>query len=240
MDYQPGSGQDQLSPRHPRQEQQPCQGRNREDSPIELLSKSTAYTTMKTYTIYYTTSRTNAKLHLGSFPKPCVYYMESNFTTSKPQLQLRSGDSKSAPMVAFAKIHLTSRHILLGSGDYQKDSEDALAWEEMRREKFRLVRSDYEFDTSLGSGVRRTYGWRVENYRHKTIYKCVDDAGQIVATLLSGGMYNWRKGGEIEIAEGLEAELEALLIVSALAIWTAEAGWSVCPGYSSGQDKVKD
>lgn len=139
-------------------------------------------------------------------------------------------------MVAFARVHYRTRNIGLGLGDFQKDAEKDLVWEDMRREKFRLVRSDYEFESPAGLGPRRTYGWRVDKHMTKTIYRCVDDAGHIVANLLSGGMVNWRKGGEIEMAEGLEKRLEELLIVSALAIWAAEAGWSVFPGYSKGQD----
>ena len=98
------------------------------------------------------------------------------------------------------------------------------------------MRSDYEFETSVGNdaGTRRTYGWRVEKSMVKTVYKCVDDEGQVVANLLSGGMANWQKGGELEVVEGLEEKLEQMLIVSALAIWVAEVGWSVFRGYKSG------
>ena len=194
---------------------------------------------MKTYYMYYTTSRTNVKLRLGSSSGPCIYYGETSFLTTmtKPQIQLRSGDSKSAPMVAFAKVHYTSRHMQLGTGDYQRDPEESLVWEEMRREKFMLQRSDYEFDytSAAGHGSKRTYGWRVEKHYMKTVYECVDDAGQVVARLRSGGMYNWSKGGEIDVADGLETRLEHLLVVGAVAIFTAEACWSVFPGYKSGQ-----
>lgn len=190
---------------------------------------------MKTYKMYYTTSRMNVKLHLGSSSEPCVYYGETSILTSKPNIQLRLGDSKSSPMVAFARVHVITRNIGLGLGNFQKDAERILVWEDMRRKKLRLVRSDYEFETPAELGPRRTYGWRVDKHMTKTIYRCVDDARQNVANLLSGGMANWRKGGEIEMAEGLEKRLEELLIVSALAIWAAEAGWSVFPGYSKGQ-----
>ncbi len=191
---------------------------------------------MKTYSLYYTASRSNVKLHLGSSSGPCMYYGESTLLTTKPQLQLRSGDSKNAPVVAVAKLHYTSRHVLLGCGDYQDDTEQSLVWEEMRREKFRLQRSDYEFDTSVGLESRRTFGWKVDKHLTKTVYRCVDDGGQLVASMSSGGMFNWKKGGEIEIAEGLDKRLEELLIVSALAIWASEAGWSVFKGYGQRQD----
>lgn len=66
----------------------------------------------------------------------------------------------------------------------------------------------------------------------KTVYRCVDEGGRVVAGLLSGGMLNWKKGGEIEVADGVERKLEELLIVSVLAIFVAEAGWSIFQGYS--------
>lgn len=235
MAYQPPLGQDHLTPE---QEQQPSQEHHLPHSPVDpLSSQPTPFSAMKKYNAYYTTSRTNIKLDLGSSSEPCVYYGESTFLTNKPQIQLRSGDSKSSPMVAFAKIHLTSRHVLLGSGDCQKDPEQSLVWEEMRRDKSRLQRGDYQFGTSVGLGPRKTYSWRVEKHLTKTVYRCVDDAGHIIASMLSGGMFNWRKAGEMEIAEGLEdRRLGELLIVSALAIGWLEAGWSLFPGYSSGHN----
>lgn len=196
---------------------------------------------MKTYNLYYTTSMTNFRLHLGHSSGPCMYYGEFSYFTNKPQIQLREGDSKAAPMVAFAKLHFTSRNLLIGLGDYQKDPEERLVWEELRREKFRLQRSDYEFDTSVGSRARRTYSWRRDKeHLMKTVYRCVDDAGQVVVSMLSGGMLNWKKGGEIEIVQDLEKALEELLMVSAIAIWAAEAGWSVFKGYSSSAKKSSD
>ena len=183
---------------------------------------------MKTYNMYYTTSRLNVKLYLGPSSGPCVYYGESTVLTNKPMIQLRSGDSKSAPAVAYAKIQYLSRHVLLASGDYQ---------EEMRRNKNRMARGDYEFGMPDAQGRRRTYSWKVENHYAKTIYRCVDEDGQVVANMLSGGMSNWKKGGEIEVTEGLEKRLEEVLIVSALGIWAAEAGWSVFKGYGGDKDK---
>ena len=190
---------------------------------------------MKTYNMYYTTSRTNVRLHLGTSPAaPCVYYGECTFMpTTKPNLKLRAGSTKRSPEVAFAKIHITSRNVQLGLGDYREGGGDGVVCEEMRRERFRLARSHYEFETDVGSGdgKRRTFGWRVENHYAKTIYQCVDEGGRVMANLRSGGMFNWAKGGEIDVVEGLERRLEELFIVSALSIFAAEAGWSVFSGY---------
>jgi len=190
---------------------------------------------MKNYILCYTFSRTNAKLHLGSTSGPCVYYMESaTMAITNPQIMLRAGDSKTSPMVAFARLQTTSRHVLIGSGDHQRDPAERLVWEELHREKNFLRCSDYVFGTPVGSGHRRTYRWRKDKNKFaKNVYKCVDDEGEVVANMLSGGMFNWKKGGEIGIAEGLERGLEELLIVSALAIWTVEAllGQAVLQGY---------
>ena len=197
---------------------------------------------MKTYNIYYTTSRLNAKLHLESASGPCTYYAESKLLTTKPSFLLRAGNSKSAPVVASAKLAYLDRNILLGCGDSQSEISENLTWEVMRRGQMRLMRSDYEFETSIGTSVpgeRTRYRWQVtkENLEHyfKTLYRCFDDRGRIVASMRSGGMTNLRKGGEIDIAQNLEKELEDLLVVSALGIWAAEAGWSVFQGYESGR-----
>ena len=191
---------------------------------------------MKIYSMYYTLSRCSVTLHLGrsSSSTTPIYFGEISwrgFVSNKPQLQLRAGSSKSAPIIGAAKLHTMSRDIQLGLGNPQED----VTWEDMRRENTRFVRSDYEMDSAIGitSGVRKTYGWRREKHMAKTVYRCVDEEGQVFASLFSGGMLNWKKGGEVEVAEGVDKKLEELLILSALTIFCAEAGWSACQGYKS-------
>ena len=123
---------------------------------------------------------------------------------------------------------------MIGSGDHEKDPDIKLSWEELCRERNILHCSDWEFSTAVESGPRQTYRWR-RNLEHcaKTIYDCVDETGQVVAKMLSGGFFNFNKGGETKIAEGLDLKLEELLIISALAIWGFEAGGSVFQGYPS-------
>lgn len=183
--------------------------------------------TMKTYNIYYTTSRLNAKLHLDSSSGPCNYYAESKLLTMRPSLLLRAGNSKSAPLVASAKLAYHDRNIFLGCKDSQSNASPVdLTWEVMRRKHMRLVRSDYDFETSIGAsmpGERTRYRWQVttEKLEHffKTLYCCFDDQGRVVARMRSGGMTNLRKGGEIHIAQSLEKDLEYMLVVSAMGIW---------------------
>lgn len=107
----------------------------------------------------------------------------------------------------------------------------------MRRDTNRLRRGDYVFSTALNSleGVRRTYSWRRDTEKvGRTVYNCVNDRGKVVARLASGGMWNWKKAGEIEVAEDVGAAMKALLLVGSGAILSAEAGWIYGRGYAKG------
>lgn len=105
----------------------------------------------KRYSLYYTTSRLDARLHLGSSTSPASYYFESKMALSSPQLFLRRGADATAPVVNFARLQSTSRHILLGAGSYTKQAAEVgrVAWEELRREKNLMHRSDYHFSTGV-------------------------------------------------------------------------------------------
>lgn len=129
---------------------------------------------MKTYNVYYTTSRLKAKLQLGSASDPCTYYAESKLLTTKPSILLRAGNSKSAPLVASAKLAYLNRNILLGCSDSQSNSPVNFKWEEMRRNHMRLVRSDYEIETSIGAsipGKRTRNRWQVTDENLEDLFK---------------------------------------------------------------------
>ncbi|RYP32010.1 hypothetical protein DL767_005455 [Monosporascus sp. MG133] len=208
---------------------------------------------LKKYHLYYTTSRLDARLHLGSSTSPATYYFETHMSLTSPQLLLRRGDSKSAPMVNFGQLRTTSRHMLLGRGDYhalvQAGKQHQITWEELRRDKNTLRRSDYRFSTAEGGGGgggsgtgrrRAEYRWRKDRGKAlKTVYDCLDEDGRVVARLLSGGAFNWKKGGEIDVLEGVDEGLEGYLIMSALAIWVMEAFQyqSLLQGYESSREK---
>lgn len=199
-------------------------------------------TAMKAYKLYYTLSRLNITYHLSSSSsaETANYYGESHwagFVTGRPQLILRLGDAKTSPIIAAAKLNKTSKDIQLCLGDYENDDEGKVVWEDMRRDKTRLLRGDYTISTSLGSvdGVRRTYNWRRDAEKAvRTVYNCVNDKGEVMARMASGGMLNWKKAGEIDVAEGLEDAMETLLLVGASGIFFAEAGWSFGRGYEKG------
>lgn len=121
--------------------------------------------------------------------------------------------------------------MLLASGDPEGDAPDKIQWEEMRREKMLLKCSDYEFSSSVGTEGRQNYSWQRESRVAKNCYNCIDANGKVIARMLSGGFFNWSKGGEIHIAPGLDKKLSELCIVAATIIWVWEAGGSVTQGY---------
>ena len=202
---------------------------------------------MKTYKLYYTLARLNVTFHLSSSTsaEPATYYGETcwgGYVTNKPQVILRHGGTKTSPIVAAAKLHTTSRDIQLCVGNYENDHEKKVVWEDMRRDKNRMVRGNYVFSTAIGSidGVPRTYNWKRDTEKvGSTVYNCVNDQGEVLAKVASGGMLNWKKAGEIDIVEGLEEAMETLLLVGAGSIIFAEAGWSCWSGYEKGSTKEK-
>ena len=46
---------------------------------------------------------------------------------------------------------------------------------------------------------------------------------KLCATSLSGGAFNWKKGGEFWIRKALDQDLVHLLLAGVLVIWTMEA-----------------
>ena len=180
------------------------------------------------YNMYYTASRLNVTLHEGKSSTPATYYMESDCSLTKCMLFLRRGDAKTSSMVAFAKMPLTSRHMQMARGDYyQQKAENQIAWEQLHRAENCFRRSDYQFSTLEGNGEpgkREEFDWRKDRgKRAATVYDCLDRSGRTVAKLFSGGAFNWKKGGEIEVLEGLDEHLRETVILSALAIWFHEA-----------------
>ena len=119
--------------------------------------------------------------------------------------------------------------MLLGKGDCQKDLEEQLIWEELKRDENLLHRSDYCFSTAVGNqtGQRAEFRWRKDKKQvGSTVYDCLDGDGKIVAKMASGGALNWKKGGEIHVLEEegvVDQGLEEMLLISGLAIWTNEA-----------------
>ncbi|RYP21389.1 hypothetical protein DL765_002290 [Monosporascus sp. GIB2] len=189
--------------------------------------------------MFYTVAYFNGYIHTVWSQNHASYFFQwRSWSLSSPQLILRRGGSRKGPMINFAKYHHLSRTIQLGKGDYTKQPKSQLAWEEMRREKNFLRRSDYHFTTAEGSktGDKMTFRWRKNKQKSlRTVYNCVDEDGREVARLFSGGVVNVAKAAEIDLLLGLEQGLEEFLLMSALAVWAMETMWlrSILPGYTA-------
>lgn len=196
---------------------------------------------MTTLNMYYTTSRTNVTIHDGPSSSPALYYLESHALSRTPSVFLRHGDSKSAPMVAFVNTRWTARQMVIGLGDSKSQKQqhpDDQALDKMCRERNNFRRSDYHVtvlsddDDEGGGGASggatkqpRTLTWRKDrSASFKTVYACIDDEdGSVVGRLRSGGMFNWKKGGEIDVLDSLTESQTRLFLVAAGGIWALEA-----------------
>ncbi|RYP93544.1 hypothetical protein DL770_000286 [Monosporascus sp. CRB-9-2] len=189
--------------------------------------------------MFYRVTYLYAYIHIIWSQNHASYFFQWRmWSLSSPQLLLRRGESKKGPMINFAKYHPLSRTIQLGKGDYTKQPKSQLAWEELRRDKNFLRRSDYHFTTAEGSktGSKVTFRWRKNKQKYlRTVYNCVDEDGREVAKLFSGGMVNVAKAAEIDLLMGLDQGLEEFLLMSALAVWAMECMGlrSILPGYTA-------
>ncbi|RYP67499.1 hypothetical protein DL771_007199 [Monosporascus sp. 5C6A] len=189
--------------------------------------------------VFYTATYINAHIRTVWSRNHAFYFFQWRmWSLSSPQLLLRRGESRKGPMIHFAKYHPLSRTIQLGKGDYTKQPKSQLAWEELRRDKNFLHRSDYHFTTAEGSktGEKVTFRWCKNKRKHlRTVYNCVDDDGREVARLFSGGMVNIAKAAEIDLLLGLDRGLEEFLLMSALVVWAMEGMGlrSILPGYTA-------
>ena len=219
----------------------------------DLSGPSTSHLTR--YNMYYTPSMLNCTLHLGSISTPVHYYMESKSMTFSPRILLRrptippsafapsTDASKTSPIVAFAKARLTSRNLIIGLGDCESKHAEECTFEELSRDKNVLRRSDWRFATEDESGKRMEVVWKKDmGKRGASAFDAVEEGtGRVLGRMLSGGAFNWEKGGEIWVDEqGVEERVRDLLVVSAFGIWVVEAlnYRSLVKGYGKEEKKT--
>lgn len=170
---------------------------------------------VRTYGVYNTGTRINFRVHDGGSKSPVIYYVNnSTFTPGTPDVQVRQGDEKSGPIVAFGKFHNLSGHVTLGIG--APDGQPAPIFEELKKES-RLTHSEYVFETNFTpDGQRHKYIWR------RTIgkglfanYACLDSGtGQLVAYFAKTGAKSAKKVGRLCLTAQTRPELDRLLLVS--------------------------
>lgn len=200
---------------------------------------------MSTLNMFYTTSRLNATIHSGTDSSTPQYYLESTTFSLKPSLYLREGDSKKSPMVAFAQTNWALRNLTIGLGDYEKNAPADLTSERLLRDKNTLRRSDYHvtiwIDAENGSQQPKTLTWRKDKSAlGKTVYVCIDQDGFVQGRLRSGGLFNWKKAGEIDVSDNLSQDEKRLFLLSAGGVWALEGlnYRSIGRGYEKGSSSV--
>lgn len=223
------------------------------DGASSILEPATAG--FKKFRMYYTTSRTNVTFHLGraSESSPALYYLETKALGTGPQLLLRRGATKNDPIISYGRIPVFSsgQKMFMANGDPTGKKMDDLEpqCQLLRREKNMFRRSDYRV-----SFQGREFGWRKDKSRHlKTVYDCVEFTGgdedngenaQVIARLFSGGAFNFKKGGELELLESSvegNQDLESFLVMAAAGIWVFEAGYyrSLLQGFDKDAEEDK-
>ena len=173
---------------------------------------------LKTYGVYNTGTRINFLVHEGGSSGPVAYYVNnSTFTPGTPDVQLRQGDDKHGPVVAYGKFHNLSGHVTLCLDD--PDGKGSVC-EELEK-KSRIAHSEYVFETDVTSDrQRRTYIWR------RTIgkgmfanYACMDGAtGQLMAYFSKTGTKSLKKVGRLCVTAPTVPGFDQLLLVSWFAI----------------------
>lgn len=212
---------------HPSAGQQPNAGQYTDNAQSSNMAPQ-EMPPMTVLNMFYTTSRLNATLHEGDASTPALYYLESSILARKPSLFLRKGGKKSSPMVSFVKASWALRHMMVGRGDCKKDTDWEQKVDKVMREKGVWHRSDYKVtilgDSAQGEPPETTLILRKDmSHTFKTVYTCVDEHNNVLGYLHSGGMLNWKKGGEIGVANGLTETQKELFLAAAGGVWGLEA-----------------
>ncbi|KAK2608402.1 hypothetical protein QQS21_003088 [Conoideocrella luteorostrata] len=193
------------------QQQQQQQQQPYDSEPEEHPNSAPPEAVVKTFAVYNTSTRINFQVRQDNSSGPIVYHVNnSTFSPGTPDVQLRRGDSKDGPMVAFGKFHNLNSNVTLGLGDPSQQP----VFEEMNKES-RLTHSEYVMEVQ-----GRRYVWR------RTIgkglfanYACLDGAtGRLVAYFAKTGAKSLKKVGRLCFTAELEEARERLLLVSWFAI----------------------
>lgn len=139
--------------------------------------------------MHYTPVYLNATIKcIGPDSATDYFFQWRLWSLTSPQLLLRRGTDRHAPVVNFAKYLPMSRKIQLGKGDCTTDARDELAVSELRRDKTYLQRGDYSFtwggSDDAGEATSQTFRWcKNRGKRLRTIYACEDVEGRVVARM---------------------------------------------------------
>jgi hypothetical protein len=195
-----------------------------------------------TYHFYHTKSHLNLQLtRVDAHGNETHFYVDnSTFTPGKPDVTLRTGQSKDGgDVVGVCRFNFMFGNFIIGLGDPGKEfrhnkaeddslpkSTDTVRWERMKRHGY-FSKRYWEFNDPDPSQPSHSYHWKRTHdkklganmsTRNK---KLVDvQSGNIVAVFATNSFKSWRKMGKLEVFVDTEQRgmWETMVLVSFLGI----------------------
>lgn len=157
--------------------------------------------------------------------KTLIYNAETHQISSSPDVVLRQGPGKDAPIVALARFRW-SRHLKLGLGDPDVSEKD-IVWEDMLNVSKGIGHSQYRFEMTIDN-QRRSFLWQRTRDPADGVsglgklascnYKLVDlVTGDTVAVFIE----NWhslRKLGKLQLTANLGNDWELMVVLAIAAL----------------------
>lgn len=178
---------------------------------------------LKTYG-FYITRRLDMKI--CDEQKNTIYFSETHEWTSAPDVVLRQGVDKHAPVVAVARFRL-SPDLKLGLGDPSTNEKDTV-WENMKNISWGLGHSKYRFEMTINN-ERRSFLWQRTRDPADGVqgigkminwnYKVVDEkTGEVLAVYLENFLRSWSKKGKLQMKADLGQDWELMVLLGCLGL----------------------
>lgn len=186
----------------------------------DAMSQSTPH--LKTYGFYLTRK---LDLKICDEHKNIIYFSQTHEFTSAPDVVLRQGMDKHAPIVGVARFRL-SPHLKLGLGDPDTNEKDTV-WEDMRNISWGLGHSKYRFEMTVNN-ERRSFLWQrtrdsadgVQGIGKLTNwnYKVVDEKTGEVLVVYLNNLKSWSKKGKLQLKADLGKDWELMVLLGSLGL----------------------
>jgi hypothetical protein len=189
----------------------------------DTMSESTPH--LKTYGFYYASWHLDTKI--CDEEKNTIYFSETHEWTSAPDVVLRQGADKHAPVIAVARFRL-SQHLKLGLGDPDA-SEQGMIWEDLKNmATWGMGHSKYRFEMTINH-ERRPFLWQRTrdsadgvhgvNKVGDANYKLLDErTGEVLAVYLDNLFKSWRKTGKLQLKADLGKDWELMVLIGCLGL----------------------
>jgi hypothetical protein len=193
----------------------------------DAMDSSTPH--LKTYGFY------NANWHMDTKicdeAKNVIYFSETHDWSSAPDVVLRQGVDKHAPVLAVAQFRY-SQDLKLGLGDPDA-GEQYMIWEDLKNATtLRLRHTKYRFEMTIGH-ERRSFLWQRTrdsadgvhgmNKLGDSNYRLVDErTGEVLAVYLDKAGQSWRKTGKLQFKGNLGHDWERMVLIGCLGLCEKE------------------